>query len=228
MFQKLIRYPWKPASEQRIARHDATVMRNWKDLKEGSLDIPQDIRKHLLKFSDRTIPSLKKESIKIDLTQEKKMGEFESIVKRCAAQVQARNNTSNETNHTHETANKIHYVNKDRKRVTLDELSTKIKNRMDIGKKVGMPDQILLDAVNTKTSGVPELNSDVELSIEGESNEVVEYKAENVNEKSVMDYPERIRIPRNAYKKGATYKVNDCFYDHDGQFLYRVLGMSNK
>lgn len=39
------------------------------------------------------------------------------------------------------------------------------------------------------------------------------------------NYPERIRIPKSLYKPGSTYKLNDCYYDDDGEFLYRVPGM---
>lgn len=41
----------------------------------------------------------------------------------------------------------------------------------------------------------------------------------------VQEYRERIYIPRKLYKRGATYKVRDCFYDDDGDFLYRVPGL---
>lgn len=228
MFQKLLKFPWKAATEERIARHDASAMRNWRELKEGSLEIPQELREHFLKFSDRTIPPLRQKSIKIDLTQMEKMGEFESIVKRCAAQAQAKKHSNTQTEDNPQSTDQTVHVNKDKNRMTLDELTTKIKDRIERGKDVGMPDQIILNAVNTKVDAVAPINPDVELSSENsKTNEVAEYKAENDNEKSIMDYPERIRIPRNAYKKGATYKVNDCFYDHDGKFLYRVLGMSN-
>ncbi|CAH2049266.1 unnamed protein product, partial [Iphiclides podalirius] len=58
--KKLLKYPWKPATDERIARHDASALRNWKDLKENTLNIPEDLRKHLLKFSERKIPPLNK------------------------------------------------------------------------------------------------------------------------------------------------------------------------
>lgn len=224
-FQKLLKYPWKPATEERIARHDASVLRNWRELKEGSLDISEDVRKHFLKFSDRKIPPLKKESIKIDLTQQEKMGEFESIVRRCAKE--SGQNMNEE--HSSETETKTKYARKDRKTTTLDELTTKIKNRIEKGKDVNMPDQIILESVNSRNSELQN-NTSLDLSIQtDEQNQVVKYEENSEkDDRKIMEYPEKIRIPRSAYKKDATYKVNDCFYDHDGQFLYRVLGMSNK
>jgi len=42
---------------------------------------------------------------------------------------------------------------------------------------------------------------------------------------TINDYPLAIRIPSKAWKKGYTYKVKDCFYDDNGDFLYRVPGL---
>lgn len=40
---------------------------------------------------------------------------------------------------------------------------------------------------------------------------------------SIREY---IKIPKRLFKKGATYQKEDCFYDDDGEFLYRVPGMA--
>lgn len=42
---------------------------------------------------------------------------------------------------------------------------------------------------------------------------------------TINDYPLAIRIPKKAWKEGYTYRVNDCFYDDNGDFLYRVPGL---
>lgn len=50
-------------------------------------------------------------------------------------------------------------------------------------------------------------------------------------EKGTIQFQEikdRIYIPRKAYKRGALYKVNDCFYDDDGELLYRVPGLDGR
>ncbi|XP_013183787.2 neugrin [Amyelois transitella] len=232
--KKLLKYPWKPATEQRIARHDASVMRNWKELKEGTFDIPKDIRQHFLKFSDRKIPPLNKKSIKIEVKQHEKYGEFESIVRRCAAQEQSKNNKNLDQTvqvgsaDSQENKSKTSTsARKELKRVTLDELTERIKKRMDQGSDINLPDKIILETVNsnqTLTSSVS--NNEIELfNEESQNNQVSEYIVKKDDPSAIMEYPERIRIPKKAYKKGATYKVNDCFYDHDGKFLYRVLGM---
>lgn len=44
----------------------------------------------------------------------------------------------------------------------------------------------------------------------------------------VYDYPEKITIPEDKRVEGKIYKVNDCYYDEKGRFLYRVPGMFMK
>lgn len=39
------------------------------------------------------------------------------------------------------------------------------------------------------------------------------------------DYLKPIKITKNIYKPGMTYRVSDCYYDDDGEFLYRVPGV---
>lgn len=233
--QKLLKFPWKPATEQRIARHDASVMRNWKELKEGSIDIPPQVRNHFLKFSNRSIPPLSKTSIKIDITPEPDLGEFEQIVRKCAAKENTNNSTENKQStlalpspHTTQPQDKKIKQKIDPKLITLEELTSKIKNRLEKGHDVDINDRIILTSRNTPTPSIPKKAQD-EMESFHESHkrsEVVEYKSKTDDPNEIMNYPERIRIPKNAYKKGATYKVNDCYYDHDGKFLYRVLGMS--
>lgn len=39
------------------------------------------------------------------------------------------------------------------------------------------------------------------------------------------EYAKPIKITKNLYKPGMTYRINDCYYDADGEFLYRVPGI---
>lgn len=235
--KRLLKYPWKPATEQRISRHDASVMRNWRELKEGTLNITENLRKQFLKFSERTIPPLNKESIKIELKGEPNIGEFESIVRRCAANEHNKSSSMNDTlalagpstEADTESQKKKKGGKIDLKLMTLEQLSTKIKKRLEKGTNVDIKDKIIVDTISagSDVKKSDEIRKEIELFHENvEGNNLVQYKEKEEEPKDVMGYPERIRIPKKAYKKGATYKVNDCYYDHDGRFLYRVLGMS--
>lgn len=56
------------------------------------------------------------------------------------------------------------------------------------------------------------------------NNYVSNYK----NDSFSVKIPNRIHIPKSKVKIGYLYKVNDCFYSHDGFFLYRVPGIGEK
>lgn len=40
-------------------------------------------------------------------------------------------------------------------------------------------------------------------------------------------YINPIKIAKNVYKPGMTYRIGDCYYDDDGEFLYRIPGVRN-
>ncbi|XP_068622801.1 neugrin [Battus philenor] len=223
--KKLLKYPWKPATEERIARHDASAMRNWRELKDGTLNIPEDLRQHFLKFSERKIPPLNKTSIKVDLTQSHKMGEFEQIIHRCSNKDNVENGTNNfkKSEHDHTDSSNNKKIVRDPQRMTLEDLTARIRKRLESGNNVEASDQIIIDTVkkeefvNHKT---------VEVTNYTPKEEELEEYQEKSKSMEIVGYPERIRIPKKAYKKGATYKLKDCYYDHDGKFLYRVIGVS--
>ncbi|GBP34428.1 Neugrin [Eumeta japonica] len=225
--KKILKYPWKPATEQRIARHDANAMRNWKEMEEGTLDISPEIRKHFLKFTNRTIPPLSKKSIKIDITQSEKIGDFQAIVDRCAAKDKSDMNGSENDSVANEDTTTLKKNKTYKKRTTLEELTNRIKDDIESGQNVDMPDHLLVHAVNSDTVIVPEETTNSHLEPSTEERSMIKWESEDENNKEIHPYPERIRIPKSARKRGATYKVNDCYYDDDGRFLYRVIGMTN-
>lgn len=72
-------------------------------------------------------------------------------------------------------------------------------------------------------------NSSTKALLEFEKRPVGEPK--NINEitraniSAVDKYPEKIKIPKSKRGSGLIFKVRDCYYDDDGEFLYRVPGM---
>jgi len=81
-----------------------------------------------------------------------------------------------------------------------------------------------------------ELNSRVEPSTSPEpvaQLRTMKYQESNVspfnaNDSKVfqsLDIKEHIKIPRKVWKEDQIYKVGDCFYADDGEFLYRVPGL---
>lgn len=49
---------------------------------------------------------------------------------------------------------------------------------------------------------------------------------ESFFDKKMSRYPMRINIPRHLQKHGKIYRMRDCFYDDQGNFLYRVPGLT--
>nr|XP_014091111.1 uncharacterized protein LOC106618077 [Bactrocera oleae] len=60
-----------------------------------------------------------------------------------------------------------------------------------------------------------------------ESNEIV-ISAEDQKRFEITRVKDHIHIPRKVWRKGGTYRVEDAYYDDDGELLYRVPGMSGK
>ncbi|KAL0102358.1 hypothetical protein PUN28_018702 [Cardiocondyla obscurior] len=42
-----------------------------------------------------------------------------------------------------------------------------------------------------------------------------------------LKYVKPIKIAKHLYKPGMTYRISDCYYDDDGEFLYRVPGVQS-
>ena len=42
-----------------------------------------------------------------------------------------------------------------------------------------------------------------------------------------LNYAKPIKIAKHLYKPGMTYRISDCYYDDDGEFLYRVPNVQN-
>lgn len=223
--KKLLKYPWKSADEQRIARHDASAMRNWRELKEGTLNISPAFRKHLLKFSNRNLPPTKIKSNKIDLTSTKEMGEFESIV----SEVKTESRVKDEGGHLHlieagkERESMKYPVN--RKRITLDELRSEIHEEMKSGSEISMTDQIILSSEQSISHVANDYEYVPNTQLRTHKAQVSNFKENIETEIQIKSYPDKIQIPKSAWKKGGTYQIQDCFYDDDGQFLYRVPGL---
>lgn len=114
-------------------------------------------------------------------------------------------------------------------RITLQELRNEIQRGIVSGQEIPIVDKVILDNSKEKEAKnnivklqTNEVNSIIE-KMKYQTSSEVEKKSEK--DYSHLMYPYRIRIPKDKWKYGYTYKVNDCFYDSDGTFLYRVPGM---
>lgn len=123
------------------------------------------------------------------------------------------------------TKSQVNNQKRDTRILTLDALKQDIERKIENNKNVDDYEKMIiketkptnnkLSADSTKIGSMQtykvELNT--QLSVE------VDKKV------YALSYPEKITVPKEKYKKGYTYKINDCYYDDDGEFLYRVPGI---
>lgn len=239
--QKIIKSSWTKKTEEKIKNHDESVKSNWAQFKEGKLNLPESIVEHLNNFTKRDLTTrnfeipanMKKKALSINRVE----GEFSEILK-SYHRLQDKNNNSSNTESLVKNQNPrknallqdTHYHSKynNNNIVTLPVLEKQIELKAVQGKQLNKDDQIILaklksespDEVNA-TNEHPIVNLD---TVKLKTTEQVAI-TKTVKDYAHLKYPEKIIIPKDKVKRGYTYKLNDCYYDYDGLFLYRVPGM---
>lgn len=225
--QKILRSKWRPQSVERIRSHDASVMENWALLRKGKCEnVPPELLQHLQKFAERhrqDLQQLKPEQWPTRLEPPTpKANVFRALL----------GNGENSNNKQLEPGSLVaqkpeHPVKPtalDEETYLLDKVQNKRKMRLQELKALQL---------------VPELKQEVEKALPNpggtgvlpsftekfERTEIVVSVADQ-RKYEMTKVKERIVIPRKLYRPGATYRVEDAYYDDDGEFLYRVPGMT--
>lgn len=238
-FQKILKSNWRKKNVDRIKSHDQTVSENWEKFKSGQLkDLPSDLVEHLKKFTRRTVntesydPSLY-ESITNETSVAKpklKKTEFSDIITSYEKITSKQNEKeTSEDVKLLETSEPIQSLEKkSRSRITLPQLKKEIETAVKEGKPVTETELLILQEVQTGDSRnkIVELKEDIFAIQQRVEKPSQVAKSKSKKDYSFLDYPLKIKIPAKVYKPGYTYKLNDCYYDEQGVFLYRVPGMS--
>lgn len=217
-------------------------MRNWKELKEDTLSgVSPEMKDHIMKFSKRTIPPRQQKAIAD--TKELSPGamgfnEFKNIVTKYEKaekqhfRLPAANSEEQLLQIEDSSEPKDNSVIRkqllhDTAPITLDGLRSKISASAEKNVEISTDDQSII----MPAKEIMSLHNSNE-EIQTESNTYIQKVNPNMPIQKITEaelvgtsYPERIRIPKKAYQRGVTYKVNDCYYDDDGRFLYRVPGL---
>ncbi|XP_055371030.1 uncharacterized protein LOC129605356 [Condylostylus longicornis] len=245
---KILKGRWYPRSEKRLKTHDEKVMTNWEKFRKGEFpDLPPELTDHLKKFVERKPSDLKnietKWLPKRPVIPKPKTDEFLSILTSCKGYKEKNlieengnkkkieagktdllsvNNFEAAQNHGDDETFVFGNI-ENKKPITLSFLKSKIglsekeeSLPVKLGEKIEEK-KILDDAtkVNPFSSSKNKLDfSEITIS----NSDIQKYKVDPIKE--------RIHIPNKLWKRGATYKVKDCYYDYDGTFLYRVPGMT--
>ncbi|XP_037813871.1 uncharacterized protein LOC119605003 [Lucilia sericata] len=249
---KILKANWSPMSPKRIHSHDTSVLRNWERFKKGEYNekISSDLYEHLKKFVDRETNNFHilhdpTQSFQKRQWQKPKSNEFFSIISSLRPKTNEQVNTTALTDgKTKEKRAAIDGGDSDtyllgeiqnKKPMTIHQLKSSNMSNKSLQDNSKSLDQLAAQKLkNTSGTGIIK-DKDTTSSTIAEfdytekfvSNEIV------INEVDRKRYgmsttKERIHIPRKLWRKGATYRANDCYYDDDGEFLYRVPGMTSK
>ncbi|CAH1971637.1 unnamed protein product [Acanthoscelides obtectus] len=210
--------------------------------------LPGELTEHLNKFSNRSLnfnPStLSQQNIKEVLIEKKTLAsnEFSDIITSYEALKQKNKKIEESINVDMDQLNIkpdpdnpdsgiIGKVTNKNSLVTFKELQRNIEHKANRGKKVDEDEKLILKSLETHSSA-QEIVTQVLRPEDVVAISKNKYKSSggSLVKKSERDYshliyPERIVIPKDKVKKHCIYKLNDCYYDHDGYFLYRVPGM---
>ncbi|XP_023019021.1 uncharacterized protein [Leptinotarsa decemlineata] len=234
-------------SESKIANHDAAVQRNWESFKKGEFpDLPKDLVEHLNKFSNRALtfkrfikPTNKNE---ITVTKQSSPSDFSEIITSYKKLKNKNKEIESEVEITMEEPKKFLKAShvdtfltvpknemKDRRDVTLSQLQDNIEQKALKGSQLSEDEKLILNDFKEPKEQVvaPLMYQEDSFALQNkyntESGGAIATKT--VRDYSHLIYPEKIQIPSDKVKRGYTYRLNDCYYDYDGEFLYRVPGM---
>lgn len=219
---KIIRAKWTARKPQRIEEHDVKVQENWEALRTGSLPgLTEDLRKHLLKFADRVIepppPLPPHDKSILSLPR----GEFSEIITNCKKFPQPQTPALTSGHTAREDLPTPKYGSN-------TMITDPVVDHRPMTIELFRHSSGILEATSASQSKEPSVAGH-DYSALGSRTAKVEMMPVPTQfnaKKKTFEMQDRITIPRKLRRNGATYKVDDSYFDDDGEFLYRVPGMT--
>lgn len=229
IIEKVVKSKWYPKDQKRIDKHDLAVKNSW-DLfnSEQLTELDPQLKEHLQKFSGRQI-SLENVS-KYERTpayelQKLSTTEFSSIITSCKKYKDQRHISGPPETEDLQLPKKSSIPDKDTYLLKTEEKLS--KKPLTFKEFQQQNDEDLLEPVNLEVHVNSDSSRDYKklhkLKTDTISAELIENSDRAVFRS--LEIKEHIKIPKKLWKKGKLYKVEDCFYDDDGEFLYRVPGL---
>ena len=240
---KIVKTKWQPKDSKRMERHDTAVKENWQMFRSGRIkNIDPGFAQHLQKFMQRNIDEVahlrpKLESKPLYEIRPLPEGEFSAIVTSCKKYQSKENHHESQQTLLGEESDQSeedgqpqlsHHAPKQDTFLLGDVHNTQHVTLAEIKRRERLT---LADAGKpADDSATLELGTGIvdRLANIHRKYDTVQYadSAYDASDAKREDIKEFIKIPKKLYKEGATYQLDDCFYDDDGEFLYRVPGMS--
>ena len=228
--KKLLKATWQPTTDKRILKHDEAVRKTWEKFYKNELEqIDNSVKDHLQKFTYRKHTNQQKIGVNYGKKEMPKpsTNEFSSIITSCKAYTEESPAKKPEESE----------VDLEKRRMQQEDVETFLLGKIQEKKmtqfnpfasnKVIPSQEIIFN--NPDGTGVKAVASATNMFNvkKYDSQDQVQISTEQQLQKLSMPAIRNfIRIPKKLYKEGATYKIKDCYYDDDGEFLYRVPGMS--
>lgn len=230
----IIRNKWQPRDAKRVQKHDESVRKNWHQFQAGELEVEPILAEHLKKFAHRDFEETAKPKV------DRKYGiqipkpartEFLSMITSCKKYSEDKKEDKsqpeflklgghglklpdniNAENNSCVLQGKLE--NSDNRTATLEEYQKT------------HPEIVTQGWVKLTETSKVNLLKVKKVSKDEESLPAMQFN--NVNKKvfESLAIQEEIEIPKKVWKEGKLYKVGDCFYSDDGEFLYRVPGLT--
>jgi hypothetical protein len=236
----LLRNRWTPKDTTRVQKHDESVKKNWEAFKEGKLEIDPMLAQHLQKFSLRDFNRLAQPEPyrRLGVQVPKPKGnEFLSIITSCKKYAEVDEKEAVNEPVTSGRPLRVRKIESNETRLPElkhdkdDDMTLRMKGPKEFSNK-----NITLEQLQKQKPGHYTLPKSEEKELELEKftqkfktlevhqmkGGLSDFKAEVEEKKDIKPF---IRIPKAAWKRGKLYKVRDCFYSDDGEFLYRVPGL---
>lgn len=229
---KIIRNKWQPKDEKRVQQHDKSVIKTWEKFRAGELEVEPILSDHLKKFTHRDFNELTKPKVNRHLGVElpkPTSNEFFKIISSCKKYTEKRESNHEKKDNVLQLESNEPIFPKNRPTDPEKDsflLESKSRNTMK-WLTLKEYEKHSPDIVQTKLS-----NNDVEppdcvtlRPLKYHEAKVSTYSGNDLKVFRSLDVKQFIEIPRNVWKKDQIYKVGDCFYADDGEFLYRVPGL---
>uniref|UniRef100_A0A1B6M254 Uncharacterized protein n=1 Tax=Graphocephala atropunctata TaxID=36148 RepID=A0A1B6M254_9HEMI len=241
--KKLLKLKWKPLTAERLKAHDQRVSENWVVFHRGQLQVhdPQ-LRSHLARFTDR------RDGVRISTDEEAakatevilpkpKSREFLSLITSFSSDRTSGDSKSEvkvlearlETNKQPFETDRINVISKSQTNYTLKEFRKRLEEEAENLTETSEEMKAIMGSKKHAFSEKQETSSTMYMA-PSESFKVnaMVYKKSDKSPLTLVDpdnLPNQITIPKDQWQQGKVYRVNDCFYNDRGNFLYRVPGL---
>lgn len=234
---KIIKNRWQPSNEKKLQKHDASVKANWQKFKKGELEVEPILAEHLKKFAHRDFNNIQKPKLNKKLGTEipkPASNEFSSIITSCKKYQEEPEKPEEKLKLT---ANELTIPKNLSKNPEKDSflLEGKLSNPVTEWIPLQEYQKHATDIDVQIRENERDKRSRMELKVKETSDDSRFIQKHEPGVTSLdfdyskvfksLEIKENIKIPKKLWKKDQVYKVDDCFYADDGEFLFRVPGL---